>query len=181
MMKELKTTYTSILLTNKKCLVKLGSIEWKSETENWRSFKRPLVFLFNMPNLKYSINYISKKCLVKLGLRVCPREHQAVLPHAISPISLKPCQFKGFTPKLKKTNWFPFWFFSGGGGNRPPPDFHGFHQGNRVKICKINEALIAMVFNRLHWEFVYMLLHPSKYPTQVSVNLIDGLSINGGK
>ena len=136
MMKELKTTYTSILLTNKKCLVKLGSIEWKSETENWRSFKRPLAFLFNMPNLKYSINYISKKCLVKLGLRVCPREHQAVLPHAISPISLKPCQFKGFTPKLKKTNWFPFWFFSGGGGIDHPRIFMVFTKETASKYVK---------------------------------------------
>ena len=37
-------------------------------------------------------------------LRVCPWEHQAVALHAILPISMKLCQFKGFTPKLKKTN-----------------------------------------------------------------------------
>ena len=32
-------------------------------------------------------------------LRVCPR---AVVLHAILPISMKLCQFKGSTPKLKK-------------------------------------------------------------------------------
>ena len=90
-----------------------------------------------MPNLKYSINYISKKCVVKLGLRVCPREHQAVLPHAISPISLKPCQFKGFTPKLKKTNWFPFWFFSGGWGIDHPRIFMVFTKETASKYVKL--------------------------------------------
>ena len=44
-------------------------------------------------------------------LRACPREHRAVVLHAISPISMKLCQFKGSTPKLKTTNWFLFWFF----------------------------------------------------------------------
>ena len=29
---------------------------------------------------------------------------QAGLPHAISPISMKPSQYKGSTPKLKKTH-----------------------------------------------------------------------------
>ena len=79
-------------------------------------------------------------------LRACPREHRAVVLHAISPISMKPCQFKWSTPKLKKTNRFLFWFFQG--GDRPlPPVFLGFHQGNRFKIGKINEVL--MVFNQL--------------------------------
>ena len=49
----------------------------------------------------------------------CPREHRAVVLHAISPISMKLCQFKGSTPKLKNTNRFLFWFFPG--GDRPPP------------------------------------------------------------
>ena len=44
-------------------------------------------------------------------LRVCAREHQAVALRAISPILMKICQFKGSTPKLKKTNFFPFWLF----------------------------------------------------------------------
>ena len=35
-----------------------------------------------------------------LILRACPREHQGVVLHATSPISMKLCQFKGSTPKL---------------------------------------------------------------------------------
>ena len=53
------------------------------------------------------------------NLRVCPREYQAVVLHAISPISMKLWQFIGSTLKLKLTNWFLFWFFPG--GDRPPP------------------------------------------------------------
>ena len=64
-------------------------------------------------------------------LRACPRERREVVLHATSSISVKLCQFKGSTPKLKKTNWFLFWFFPG--GDRPPPVFLGFHQGNRFK------------------------------------------------
>ena len=45
----------------------------------------------------------------------CPQEHQAVLLHAISLVSMKLCQFKGSTPKLKQTNWFPVLVLSGGG------------------------------------------------------------------
>ena len=37
-------------------------------------------------------------------LRACPQEHRAVVPRAVSPISMKLCQLKGSTPKLKKTN-----------------------------------------------------------------------------
>ena len=81
-------------------------------------------------------------------LRTCPREHQAVVLHAISPISMKLCQFKGATPKLKKTNWILFWFFPGE-IDHPPPVFLSFHQGNRFKIGKMYEALTAMVFNQL--------------------------------
>ena len=81
-------------------------------------------------------------------LRACQREHRAVVLHAISPISMKLRQFKGFTLKLKKTNWFLFWFFPE--GDRPtPPVFLSFHQGNRLKIGKMYEALTAMVFNQL--------------------------------
>ena len=68
--------------------------------------------------------------------------------HAISPISMKLCQFKGSTSKLKKTNRFLFWFFPGG-DRPPPPVFLGFHQGNRFKIGKMYEALTAMVFSQL--------------------------------
>ena len=80
-------------------------------------------------------------------LRACPRERREVVLHATSPISVKFCQFKGSTPKLKKTNLFLFWFFPV--GDRPPPVFLGFHQGNRLKISEMYEALTAMVLNRL--------------------------------
>ena len=48
-----------------------------------------------------------------LVLRPCPWEHQAVVLHAISPISMKLCQFKGSTPKLKRQTGFCFGFFRG--------------------------------------------------------------------
>ena len=35
-----------------------------------------------------------------LILRARPKEHQGVVLHATSPISMKLCQFKGSTPKL---------------------------------------------------------------------------------
>ena len=83
-----------------------------------------------------------------MSLRACPREHRAVVLNTISPISVKLCQFKGSTPKLKNTKWFLFWFFPG--GDRPPsPVSLGFHKGNRLKIGKMYEALTAMVFNQL--------------------------------
>ena len=91
-------------------------------------------------------------------LRACQRKHRAVVLHAISPISMKLRQFKGFTLKLKKTNWFLFWFFPE--GDRPtPPVFLSFHQGNRLKIGKMYEALTAMAFNQLLWEFAHIFLH----------------------
>ena len=69
-------------------------------------------------------------------LRAGSRE---VVLHAISLISVKLCQFKGSAPKLKNTNWFLFWFFPG--EDRPRPVFLGFHQGNRLKISEMYEAL----------------------------------------
>ena len=59
-------------------------------------------------------DFIPKLGYELLLLRVCPREHQAVVLHAISSILMKLCQFKGSTPKLKQTNCFLFWFFPGG-------------------------------------------------------------------
>ena len=79
---------------------------------------------------------------------MCPREHQAVVLHAISPFSMKLCQFKGSTQKL----FFGFCFSFFRGGDRPPPTllaFLGFHQGNRLKIGKMYEFPTAMVFNQL--------------------------------
>ena len=60
------------------------------------------------------VNRLLASSLVKISSLVCPREHQAVVLHAISPISTKLCQFKRSTPKLKKTNWFSGLVFSGG-------------------------------------------------------------------
>ena len=51
---------------------------------------------------------------VFVKLSVCLREHRAIVLYAISPSSMKVCQFKGSTPKLKTTKWFLFWFFPGG-------------------------------------------------------------------
>ena len=84
---------------------------------------------------------------------------RAVVLHAISPISMELCQFKGSTPKLKKTEWSLFWFFRGE-IDHPPSVFLGFHQGNRLKIGKMYEALTTMVFNQLLWGFAHILLHP---------------------
>ena len=93
-------------------------------------------------------NYFFLCVGMMMSLRACPREHWAVVLHTISPISVKLCQFKGSTPKLKNTKWFLFWFFPG--GDRPPsPVSLGFHKGNRLKIGKMYEALTAMVFNQL--------------------------------
>ena len=58
-------------------------------------------------------DFISKLGYELQLLRVCPREHQAVVLHGISPILMRLGQFKGSTPKLKQTNWFLFWFFPG--------------------------------------------------------------------
>ena len=48
-----------------------------------------------------------------LILRACPREHQAVVLHATSPISMKLSQFKGFTPKLLRQTGFCVGFSQG--------------------------------------------------------------------
>ena len=90
--------------------------------------------------------------------RACPREHRAVVLHAISPISMKLCQFRGSTPKLKKTDWFLFWFFPG--GDRPPHGFSWFSPRKSLQLGKMYEALTTMVFNRLLWGFAHIFLHP---------------------
>ena len=63
------------------------------------------------------------------------------------------------TQKKKQTG-FCFGFFQGGDRPTPPPVFLGFHGGNRFKVEKMYEALIAMVFNQLLWGFVHIFLHP---------------------
>ena len=81
-------------------------------------------------------------------LSVCPREHRAIVLYATSPSSMKVCQFKGSTPKLKKDKVVSVLVFSGG-RLTIPRFFLGFHQGNRFKIGKMYEALTAVVFNQL--------------------------------
>ena len=72
----------------------------------------PLLSLLCQCNILGCItNKIFEKKLFLTHLRVCPREHQAVALHAISPISMKVCQFKGSTLKLKQATWFLFWLF----------------------------------------------------------------------
>ena len=113
--------------------------------------------------LLFSRGILAMKCdeqvvaLVK-SLSACPREHQAVVLHTISPISVKFCQSKGSTPKLKVAKWFLFSLFPG--GDRPPPGFIGFSPRNRLKICKMYEALTATISNILLWQFADMLLYP---------------------
>ena len=116
----------------------------------------------------------------KQSLRVCPREHQAVVLHTISPISVKFGQFKGSIPKLKKTNWFLFWFFPGR-DRQPPRFFLVFTReiaSKQVKCMKLSLPWYLTNYSEGLHTYYYIL---SKCPTQVSVNLIDGLSINRGK
>ena len=76
------------------------------------SVRSPLLSLLCQCNiLGCKTNKIFEKKLFLTHLRVCPREHQAVALHAISPISMKVCQFKGSTLKLKQATWFLFWLF----------------------------------------------------------------------
>ena len=76
------------------------------------SVRSPLLSLLCQCNILGCItNKIFEKKLFLTHLRVCPREHQAVALHAISPISMKVCQFKGSTLKLKQATWFLFWLF----------------------------------------------------------------------
>ena len=76
------------------------------------SVRSPLLSLLCQCNILGCItNKIFEKKLFLTPLRVCPREHQAVALHAISPISMKVCQFKGSTLKLKQATWFLFWLF----------------------------------------------------------------------
>ena len=115
---------------------------------NWYHSGVVLVEIWFQIMFSFSRNLFEEIPVVRaVALRACQREHQAVVLHAIPPISMKLCQFNGSTQKLKKTNWFLFRLFPG--GDRPPPVFLGFHQGNRFKIGQMYEALTAMVFNQL--------------------------------
>ena len=100
------------------------------------SLKRS-AFLYSA--LQSSIQY----CVVTAcDIRVSPWEHQAGLLHAISPISMKLCQFKGSTPKLEKTNWFVFWIFEGEIGH--PPGFIGLLPW---KLLQIGQNIWSSQYN----------------------------------
>ena len=77
--------------------------------------------LMSVQYLRISDKQNFRKKLLLAHLRVCPREHQAVVLHVISPISMKLCQFKGSTLRLKQANWFLFWIFPW--VDRPLPQF----------------------------------------------------------
>ena len=66
--------------------------------------------------------------------------------------------FKGSTPNRKQTIWFLFWLFREVGREITP----GFSWFSPRKLLQNRwndyRALTAMVFNRLLWEFAYILL-----------------------
>ena len=82
---------------------------------------------------------------------------------------------KGLPQNSKRLTSFCFGFFRGEIDH--PPVFLGFHQGNRFKIGKMYEALTAMVFNQLLWEFEHIFLHPKLMPA-ASISQFDGRLVN---
>ena len=112
-----------------------------------------------------------------------PLKHQLVVLHAILPISIKLFQFKRSTPKLKHTNSVvSILVFSGGRQTTPPPQFYLVFtkeiSSKQVKCMKLSLLWYSTNCSEdLHKYYCIL----SKYPTQVSVNLIDGLLINRGK
>ena len=97
----------------------------------------------------------------------------------ISPISVKLCQFKGSTAKLKKTNWLLFKIFPG--VDRPPPGFSWFSLRKslhiKVKCMKLSLRWYLTNYPEGLHTYYYIL---SKCSTHPSV-MINGLSINKGK
>ena len=93
----------------------------------------------------------------------------------ISPISVKLCQSKGSTAKLKKTNWFCFRFF------RPPPGFSWFSPRKslhkKVKCMKLSLRWYLTNYPVGLHTYYYILNKCSTHPSV----MINGLSINKGK
>ena len=92
-------------------------------------------------------------------LRACPREDQAGVAHAISPIFFKLGLVKGFTEKLHRTKPFDLWIFPC--ECRPPPSaFQGkplkTHQNMAVKL----EALLLLLFSRFYFYLALALGNP---------------------
>ena len=87
-------------------------------------------------------------------------------------------QFKGSTQNSKRKTGFCFGFFQGEIEHPPPPPmFLGFHQENPFKIGKMYEALTAIVFNQLLWNFAYIFLHP-ELMSAASISEIDCRLVN---
>ena len=92
-------------------------------------------------------------------LRVCPREDQAGVAHAISPIFLKLGLVKGFTQKLHRPKPFDLWILPS--EYRPPPlVFQGkplkTHQNMAVQL----EALLLLLFSRFYFYLAWALVDP---------------------
>ena len=92
-------------------------------------------------------------------LRACPREDQAGVAHAISPIFLKLGLVKGFTQKLHRPKPFDLWILPS--EYRPPPlVFQGkplkTHQNMAVKL----EALLLLLFSRFYFYLAWALVDP---------------------
>ena len=95
--------------------------------------------------------------------------------HAISPISMKLCQFKGSTQNSKWQSDFSFRYFRGEIDH--PPGFLGFSPRNRFKISKLYEVLTATVFNILPWQSADILVHPQG-THETCFNLFDWRFVN---
>ena len=140
------------------------------------SVRSPLLSLLCQCNILGCItNKIFEKKLFLTHLRVCPREHQAVALHAISPISMKVCQFKGSTLKLKQATWFLFWLFPW--VNTPPLRFFLVFPmevaSKQEKCMSLSMRWYLTYYSEGFHTYCYIL---NKCTTQVSVNLIEGLS-----
>ena len=99
---------------------------------------------------------VSRNRLEDRVLRACPREHRAVVLHAISPISVKLCHH--------------------------PPGFSRFSPRKslqkQVKCMKLSLRWYLINYSEDFHTYFSIL---SQCPPQVLVNLINGLSINRSK
>ena len=103
---------------------------------------------------EFSMSDFIPKLVYELRLlRVYPREHQAVVLHAISLILMKLCQLKGSTPKLEQTNWFLFWFFPG--GHRLAPGFSWLSPRKSLQNRIITHPFISENHQKNVWALPY--------------------------
>ena len=87
--------------------------------------KTAYILIIKQHLMIFELKYLLKIFFLK-SLRLCVFLifFGKVVLRVISPISIKLCQFKGSTPKLKKAEQFLVWFFPG--GDKPPPGFSWF-------------------------------------------------------